>query len=91
MSTFNVRLLAILRDIFPDYPLSSPWGDEEYEFVVGEVCDNLRKEVHNADSEEEKAYFNNLVKGYSNGDDIIKWIGKDRKDWLVYLKNTHIL
>ena len=84
--TFNVRLLSMLRDIFPDYPLSAQICEEEYEYIVYSVCRKLREQMNPDNiSEEDKQYFNNLCKNYKSADDIIKWIGSNREDWMKYM------
>ena len=69
-----------------DITYSGPMEEEEYEYMCTIACDLLKQQVETC-PDNEKWYFENLVKGYSDYIDIIEMhIAKNNEAFVNFLK-----
>lgn len=87
--TYAVRNLGFLQSLYPNNiptQTCSAMDEEEYECLCYIACELVRYQVETC-PKSEKWYFENLVKNYKNGDDIIKnHICKNHPEFLNFLK-----
>lgn len=85
--TFATRFLSFLERLYGnDITYSGPMEEEEYEYMCTIACDLLKHQVETC-PDNEKWYFENLVKGYSDYIDIIEMhIAKNNEAFVNFLK-----
>lgn len=85
--TFAVRFLSFLERLDGNtITYSGPMEEEEYEYMCFVACKLLKYQVETC-PDNEKWYFENLVKGYSDYIDIIeKHIAKNNESFVKFLK-----
>lgn len=87
--TYAVRNLHFLCSLYPSgIPMStcSAMDEEEYEYLCRVACELVRYQVETC-PKSEKWYFENLVKEYKDGNDIIKnFICKNHSKFFKFLK-----
>lgn len=86
--TYAVRNLSFLCSVYPNIPNStcSSMDEEEYEYMCHVACDLLRYQVATC-PESERWYFENLLKDYKDGNDLIRRsICKLNPDFIKFLE-----
>lgn len=85
--TFAVRFLSFLERMYDSSIIySCPMEEEEYEYMCFVACNLLKYQVETC-PDNEKWYFENLVKDYTDYLDIIeKHIGKYHESFVNFLK-----
>lgn len=89
--TYAVRYLSFLSHLFPSdgsYPtiFTGPGDDEEFEYMCHVACNLVRYQVETC-PDSEKWYFQNLIKDYKDGNDIIEnFICKHNVSFLKFLR-----
>lgn len=87
--TYAVRQLGFLCSLYPNgIPMSTCSGmdEEEYEYLCWVACELVRYQVATC-PDDEKWYFENLVKKYKDGNDIIEnHICKLHPEFFKFLK-----
>lgn len=86
--TFATRFFSFLERLYGnDITYSGPMESEEYEYMCIVACRLLKYQVETCPNNE-KWYFENLVKGYSDYIDIIeKHISKHNTHFINFLKS----
>lgn len=88
--TYPVRLLSVLSDIFPSYPLSGAMLDEEFDYMCREAVSMLRQMVDNC-PDGDRWYWDNLCRGYATHEDIIRSMFKNKPEFISYLEGCNML
>lgn len=85
--TFATRFLSFLERLYGNgITYSGPMEEEEYEYMCMIACDLLKHQVETC-PDNEKWYFENLVKGYTDYLDIIeKHIAKNNESFVNFLR-----
>lgn len=67
--TFGVRLLRFLEDMYPEMGQTHIMIQEEYEFLCGEACGEIKRKHANPEND---YYFKNIVKDHTDWKDFIE-------------------
>lgn len=88
--TFAVRFLSYLMDDYNGGAFGHPMQEEEYEYMISVAIELLKHQVETC-PDNEKWYFENLVKDYKDYKDIIKYICIYHDEFYQYLINAKFI